>query len=163
MITKTETRVRRLEKLIDRFGGGTLKTSALSAQPPSVVAELSTSSALQEGETGLLAFYGGPDHWLLLTSERLIWKEGVQVFELGWVEVHGVQQAPELSAKVIRGEVPAETVEDLEVFDSRGGRHVLRLEPGRGYNLIWSAITALCNHLRPPDQVDLTTRTESPA
>lgn len=157
MITNPDVRARRIRKLIEQFGGGTPKTNALSALSPAIVAELRTHVAFGERETGLLAFYGGPGQWLLLTSGRLIWKQGGQQFELGWEDVQGVQQPPKISARVIRGELAVETVEDLEIFDSRGKRHLLHLERGEGYNLVWSAITALSNYLRPPDEIELAT------
>lgn len=155
MITNPAVRVRRIWKLLERSGGGTQRTNTLSSFSPAVVSELSTAAVLAGAEEGLLAFYQGSSRWLLLTTERLVWKQGEKQAQLDWAEIHGVQQPPGLSAQLIRGELSEEAIEELEVFDCKGGRHLLRLEPGKGYYLVWSAITAFCDFVRPPEPVEL--------
>lgn len=151
MITKPTVRKRRIRKLIDRSGGGTESTNHPDDLKNSLGDEIANRFDSLPGEELLLASYRSDRNWCVVTTERLVWSTNGQAASRPWIEIHGVQQPPNTTAQVIRGEVDKQSVEELEVFDADGRKHVLRVEPGPGHALIWSAVTALCNLQREPE------------
>lgn len=151
MITNPKVRKRRIRKLLERSGGGTMLTNCPEDLAPSVKDQIDIRLDEVQGEELLLASYQSDRIWCAVTTERLVWSNGAEQSSLPWSEVHGVQQPPNTTAQVVRGEVNKDNVEELELFDAAGVKHVLRSEPGEGHSLIWSAVTALCNQQRAPE------------
>lgn len=151
MITKPRIRKRRIEKLLSRAGGGTKQTNRLDEISEVARREIRGLVHLGKNEEFLLSSYHSEGEWCTLTTERLIWATEGQMDSRPWEKVHGVQMPARLVKSVILDEIKKFSLEELEVFDEKEFRHIIHSEPGEGYYLVLSAITALCNPKREPE------------
>jgi len=155
MITKPKVQKIRVVKWLEGIGGGTASTNTLDRLPEASAKEIIARANLGDDEEPLLGNQRGYSEWCLLTSKRLIWSQDCAIHAIPWGEITLAQQPPEKAAKIIRGDLEKDQITDLEVFDATGTRHVLNLEAGAAYYIIWSAIIAFCNLSRRPDPIPL--------
>ncbi|MFL6193801.1 MAG: hypothetical protein ACJ75H_06490 [Thermoanaerobaculia bacterium] len=145
MIKNPRGRKNRIRRELLRAGGGTSATNSLDILPAEEARTILGDASLAADEEPLLACFRDPSEWYLITTQRLIWKQGHVLKSLAWEDVHGVQQGPSVVKALVEGKVGKNSVEELEIFDAEDVRYVLRLEPGDGYYLMWSSIVALCS------------------
>ena len=159
MIRNPQVRARRVHRLFSDAGPlpATIQSS-LEPLEPGVSASLAAALCLEGAETVLMVALVDLKDWCVLTTERLSWSSAGTIHHLIWEEVTGVQQPPALSARIIRGETPKDEAEELEVFNASGSAYQLKLPMGAAYYMVWSAIAALGNISRRPDEIRLDTR-----
>jgi hypothetical protein len=91
----------------------------------------------------LLVSFVQPGAWTVVTQSHLIWRQGGDISALLWEEIVGVSPLQDSIAAVARTPDLKMKQTDLEVTDKRGGKHVLGVEPGLSYFLMWNVIQAL--------------------
>jgi hypothetical protein len=155
MITKPKVQKIRVRKWLEAVRGGMVTTNTLDNFDEPIVEEILGGAALLEGEEALLANYRGSSGWCLLTTKRLIWSAQGSLSSLLWGDIALGWQPPEKSAQIVRGELSKNDISDLEVFDASGRRHVIQVEPGEPYYMIWSAILAFSSNSKKPDPIPL--------
>jgi len=155
MITNKNVKKRRVKKLLERFGGGASGSATPDRFPEELPSDIHHRVSLRPGEESLIASFRDNTSWCLLTTERCLWFEDGKLRALPWLNIHGIQQPPALSARIIRGDQDKNTANELEIFDAEGSKHTLRIAPGRDYHLVWSAILVLGNITRQPDPINL--------
>lgn len=154
MISKLKVQKRKLDKLLG-YGGGTATTNTPPRIANDISGKLIERANLEDGDEALLITYRSDSEWFLLTSKRMIWLQDEELHRLAWHEIVGAQQPPTQSARIIKGELRSDEVPDLEIFEASGRKHILHLEPGDAYYIVWSSILYLCNYIRRPDPIQL--------
>jgi hypothetical protein len=155
MIKKPQVREQRVRRLLSQMGPMAAISRSLDELDRPVSEVLTRDLRLDPAERIMVIAGATETGWCVLTTERLVWSASGEVRSLGWSEVAGVQQPPDLSARIIRGEVPKESAEELEVFDACDGKYTLKLPPGPSYYFVWSTIAAIGNITRSADIIDL--------
>lgn len=145
MITSGVGRERRIRRLIYRHGGGTRRTNNLDGLLPEVRAQLEDEIPLHLDEAILLAAIPDSEKWCCLTTERLLWKTDLGLTSLSWEEVLGAQLPDETWDRGLRGEQDKMDIDQLEIVTHSGARHMVSLEKGPPFFLVWSGIVALAN------------------
>jgi hypothetical protein len=148
VISNPRVRKRRIETLLRRNSGGTLATNAPDRLPAHVIAGLQ-EAGLEPAEEILLASYLSAADWCLLTSERLIWREGERSHGLAWPEIVRTDAGGAWDL-VSTGQRSKDTLEELFVTSVSGARYRVHLEKGKGFFLVWSGIVALSAELDGP-------------
>lgn len=143
MITNPRVRKRRIEKLIEKSMSSADRVTPFPELPEGRQSAIRSSAGLWETEEVLIALVQESELWLLVTTERLIWCDGIGVHPFSWHEVRGVQPPKEDFEAVVRGRMGKLDLKVLIVFDASDARYEIELAPGPSYFLAWSAILAL--------------------
>jgi hypothetical protein len=154
MITKPKVQKIRVGKWLEGIGGGTESTNTIDKIEASAADQILAKAGIGNDEEPILV-NDRDSEWCLLTTKRLIWFQEEVLRAIPWSEITLAQQPPEQAARIIRGELEKDQVTELEVFDTLGTKHLVTLEAGSPYYIIWSAILAFCNLSRKPDRIPL--------
>jgi hypothetical protein len=155
MITKPKVQKIRVRKWLEVVPGGMPTTNTLDKLEEAIAAEMLNAAGLASDDEPLLANYRSISEWCLLSTRRLVWLNQGLLSSLPWADITLAQQPPEKAAQIIRGELSKDNISELEIFDSAGSKHVVRIEAGEPYYIIWSAILAFSNLSRKPDLIPL--------
>jgi len=155
MITKPKVQKVRVRKWLEVIPGGLRTTNTLDKIEEPIATEIVRRVNLLDDEEALLVNYRSSSEFCLLTTKRLIWVHHGEFDSLTWREITLAQQPPAKAAQIIRGELRNDDITDLEVFDASGKKHVVQIEAGEPYYMIWSAILAFSNLSRKPDPIPL--------
>lgn len=93
---------------------------------------------VRDGEAPLLASYRSSDSWVLLTTERLVWRSNETVASLTWAEI-GDATIPDSLFESMNPLAKKENA-TLKLITSDGTDIELELEPGRPFAGFWNVL-----------------------
>jgi hypothetical protein len=130
-------RVDRVLSMFSKSGGNGDYTKPFSELAESTQAQLMTMLESDEGETAILASYRNSDSWVVLTSERLVWRDGETQMSLGWERIKNAT-IPMSALAGLKSKAKTENA-ILEVATDSGKVEVL-VEAGKPFSGFWNVL-----------------------
>jgi hypothetical protein len=130
--------------LVARFhrkGGAGSYTMPFDELPTESQQELLAMSSLNENELPIIASFLDKEHWLLITTKRVIWFKGE---ELHYLDNDNIDDATaDLSVESWMNVRKKTELANLVIFDSSGNKHILEIEPGNSYFAVLNVLKYL--------------------
>ena len=128
--------VSRLLRQFERTGGRGEYCGPFQDLPGAARDSLTASANLTSDEQPVIACFFDEDRWALLTSKRLVWRDGP--------EQHAVASADLTSATVSTDHLldagSKSAIAELSIGTADGRAFQLRLEPGRPFFGFWNVL-----------------------
>ena len=128
--------VSRLLRQFERTGGRGEYCGPFQELPEAARDSLATAANLAPDEQPVIACFFDRDHWTLLTSERLVWRDGPEQHAVASTELTSATVAADHLLRA--GSKVAMT--ELSIGTSDGRAFELRLEPGRPFFGFWNVL-----------------------
>jgi hypothetical protein len=120
------------ESIFRRKGGDGVCTRLVDSMDPGQRDTLLRAIELRAAELPVIGSLQGPNNWLLLTTERLVWTVVGERHEIDVKTIRHVR--PDLSKPEMRA---------LQVTTLEGDEYKIELEPGRPLNSTWHVLNNL--------------------
>jgi hypothetical protein len=128
--------VDRLLHQFEKTGGRGEYCGPFQDLPAAARDSLTASANFTSDEQPVIACFFNEDRWTLLTSKRLVWRDGP--------ELHAVASAELTSATVSQDHLlkagSKKAMTELSIGTAAGGAFHLRLEPGRPFFGFWNVL-----------------------
>ncbi len=103
---------------------------------------LETMVGLSDGENPVVAFFESDNSWCLLTNYRVVWHDLSSQYDVGIMDLCRVSH--DMHVSVQRDELDRSLWRDLNIETTDGRKLSLRMEPGKPFIGLWSALHWLC-------------------
>jgi hypothetical protein len=140
-LTTTEFRKDRILWRFAKSGGNGLFTRPFSDAQPNVVAEIHNQVAMMAGESPILLSYREESQWVLLTSERFLWRKHDSKKELAHRQIADATISPAILKKA-GSEL---SIEDLDILTVAGEKHSVTIEAGPPLFGFWNALKMIAS------------------
>ena len=130
-------RVSRVLKMFDKCGGSGEYTKPFLEFTDFVQSELSSQVKIEENEIPILASFRHSDSWVVLTSDRLVWREGQTQNVLAWGEIRNAT-IPESALASVKS--TANLSNALLVVSTNSGTVEILMEGGKPFLGFWNVL-----------------------
>jgi len=127
------------ESIFRRKGGNGVYTRLFDDMSREQQDALLGAVRLQETEVPVIGSFRGPDRWLILTSQRLVWSARGQRFEL---DVQTIRDATADLRHLANSQSKLE-MESLQVATLSGAEYAIELESGPPLSGTWNVLKNL--------------------
>lgn len=130
-------RVDRVLRMFNKSGGNGEYTKLFSEFTDLVQDELSSKLGIGDAETAILVSYRDSDTWVVLTSERLVWRDGDVQNSLLWEQIKNAT-IPMSALAALKSSAKLENAV-LEVTTDSGKVEIL-VEAGKPFSGFWNVL-----------------------
>ncbi|MFB1483658.1 hypothetical protein [Corallococcus sp. RDP092CA] len=140
-----ESRLRRLLRVFSQTGGEGTWTRPFDNLPVETRAYLLERAALTAEELPVLAFFQDPEHWVLISTERILLAQAHGFRSIPWSDLeNATTDAAHLQAaggkmSMSRLKLQLRDAADIEVD----------VEPGRAFFGLWNVLKTIASFRRP--------------
>jgi hypothetical protein len=127
-----------LTAIFKRRGGNGRRTAPFDELPEQERLEIAHGVLLPPSELGVLASIANPAQWVLVTTERLVWREHERFTELPLSRLREV--TVDLEAERRAGVTSKDRFTRLRLMTAAGESFTISLEPGGCFFGIWNVL-----------------------
>lgn len=134
-----ESRLQRLLRVFSKTGGEGAWTRPFDNLPVEARAYLLERAALAAEELPVLAFFRSPEHWVLVSTERILLGQAHGLRSIPWGDLENAT----MDTAHLRAAGSKLSVSGLRLQLRDAGDIEIEIEPGRAYSGLWNVLKTI--------------------
>lgn len=139
-----EARLQRLLRVFTQTGGEGLRTRTFDNLPVEARAHLLERALLKAEELPVIAYFGGPAHWALVTTERIVLGREAGLLEVPWSELENATvDTAHFQAAFASGAGNKLSLSRLRLQRRNAEDVEIEVEAGRAFFGLWNVLKTI--------------------